>query len=665
MANDITIADSVWEKIAEGITTVRNASSSFNKDMSITLQKLETLNKTKAVLRVEANQAKHELEEAEKQFQNTGKAADKMALQTASLRFDDLKNNLGFLTDNIKNTEKSMNDLVGTASKADNRVGGLNLGGVLKGLAGSELVQMAINTGLNVAATGISSALGSNAGNIFNSTVNDAITGAVAGFAVAGPAGAAVGGLAGGTLGFVNGKVDEYKEKDDVYKAKVKSEADGILQGQNDESTKSQLLSMQKEDDKFEIKNMVGGNDRVTQSIMSDVTNLSSDIPLEYNQLMAVTKTLLHYNKPENVKSMLKTLSDAGAGLNMDGDGINQIASDLGILGKKSKITESDLSALESGNIDIGKYIGSSEIANGLNGQEAVSKILEGLNKEFNGKTAEKAETTSGKKILLENLLDTNLVAEGDSFNAKERESLDNQIKFQRDHGMELYFMRSKIGESNGDLQLTSDNNYINEMSKMLTGQTILKNGIDINKASSIKGDRSGWWLNELLGVAKVKADDATETSLINQNKEASNLDLYANIQIEVNQDEKNYSYDWNLAQASSKGRAEANKNFKGPGVNVFATSVFGLGGLPINLSPAEGKGEATGIFRVPYNNFPALLHEGETVSTAVEARSAKYGSSVTITGNSFVVREEADIDKIARAFVEKLAKISAVAMVS
>ena len=66
-------------------------------------------------------------------------------------------------------------------------------------------------------------------------------------------------------------------------------------------------------------------------------------------------------------------------------------------------------------------------------------------------------------------------------------------------------------------------------------------------------------------------------------------------------------------------------------------------------------KGFAYGLSYVPYDNFPALLHEGERVLTASEARTAKNtGSSPTITGNNFIVREEADIEKIAKEIVRQ-----------
>lgn len=63
----------------------------------------------------------------------------------------------------------------------------------------------------------------------------------------------------------------------------------------------------------------------------------------------------------------------------------------------------------------------------------------------------------------------------------------------------------------------------------------------------------------------------------------------------------------------------------------------------------------AVGIDYVPYDNFPALLHQGERVQTAVEARSERSSQTITITGNSFTVREEADIDRVASALLEKI----------
>ena len=65
-------------------------------------------------------------------------------------------------------------------------------------------------------------------------------------------------------------------------------------------------------------------------------------------------------------------------------------------------------------------------------------------------------------------------------------------------------------------------------------------------------------------------------------------------------------------------------------------------------------RSHAYGLTRVPYDNYPALLHEGERVLTAAEAR--RGGSAVVnITGNQFTVREEADVDRIASAIASRV----------
>ncbi|GCD81931.1 hypothetical protein PTHTG4_09930 [Parageobacillus thermoglucosidasius] len=63
-------------------------------------------------------------------------------------------------------------------------------------------------------------------------------------------------------------------------------------------------------------------------------------------------------------------------------------------------------------------------------------------------------------------------------------------------------------------------------------------------------------------------------------------------------------------------------------------------------------KGYAGGLNYVPYDRFPALLHRGEMVLPRGEAdeyrKGRASGVSVTISGNTFHVRQDSDIQKIA-----------------
>ena len=69
----------------------------------------------------------------------------------------------------------------------------------------------------------------------------------------------------------------------------------------------------------------------------------------------------------------------------------------------------------------------------------------------------------------------------------------------------------------------------------------------------------------------------------------------------------------------------------------------------------------AGGLSYVPYNGYPARLHEGERVLTAEENRafSSGTGGGVVITGNSFTVRQASDIEAIGEAIYQRILRAS------
>ena len=68
-------------------------------------------------------------------------------------------------------------------------------------------------------------------------------------------------------------------------------------------------------------------------------------------------------------------------------------------------------------------------------------------------------------------------------------------------------------------------------------------------------------------------------------------------------------------------------------------------------------KGYAVGLPYVPYDDFPALLHEGERVLTRSEAAAYDAGGGgIQIVVNGLSVREEADVSRIAQELARQLA---------
>lgn len=68
----------------------------------------------------------------------------------------------------------------------------------------------------------------------------------------------------------------------------------------------------------------------------------------------------------------------------------------------------------------------------------------------------------------------------------------------------------------------------------------------------------------------------------------------------------------------------------------------------------ADGSG-AFGLKRVPFNGYRAILHEGERVLTAAEAREQNSGVTLSVRFGDVTVRGERDMDEIAQRIVHEI----------
>lgn len=104
-------------------------------------------------------------------------------------------------------------------------------------------------------------------------------------------------------------------------------------------------------------------------------------------------------------------------------------------------------------------------------------------------------------------------------------------------------------------------------------------------------------------------------------------------------------------------------------GAAVISSAIRSLDVSPkVNVVVMGGGtgGFAWGLNRVPYNDFPAYLHEGERVLTAEQARQQDGAGSPSampvINVSNLTVREEADVFKIAQEIAREIALAQKVA---
>ena len=149
--------------------------------------------------------------------------------------------------------------------------------------------------------------------------------------------------------------------------------------------------------------------------------------------------------------------------------------------------------------------------------------------------------------------------------------------------------------------------------------------------------------IGELMARARAQGENAYMESEGYQLQRDTNLQLIKNIQEDTALKEEYYNTGALMGEQFSKGLLSTVQFDPMQAIN-----------RTISTSGTES-GYAYGLNRVPYDNFLVRLHEGEKVLTASEARQQKNTPTINITGNSFAVREEADIDKVAQAIFDKV----------
>jgi hypothetical protein len=106
----------------------------------------------------------------------------------------------------------------------------------------------------------------------------------------------------------------------------------------------------------------------------------------------------------------------------------------------------------------------------------------------------------------------------------------------------------------------------------------------------------------------------------------------------------------WLFGQAATLGMKAV--GYTEDGTPIRGHNVFGETCPSAEAPP----GNAYGLSYVPYNGYLSYLHEGERVLTASQNREYKRGGGgVVINMNGVVVREEADIERIAAELYRRI----------
>ena len=534
-----------------------------------------------------------------------------------------------------------------------------------------------------------------------------------------------LGGLAGAVIGGgIGALIDKFsgdKSKDDDIKKEFKNYAidkyNDVLEKRNEELIEGSSMAGNFQTNSNRMRFFLGNS----ADTYLDKVNRQTDSPYTKNEQLGLYYAL--HNKvvdAQETSKAVEMLQSIGEGASLTADELTSIALTLSDMQKADQATIEMIDSFQNGSVDVYQELANEkgitseqarlQVQNGqISGQEASEAVLNAMY----GATANEGLSTYEQKALTwENSLKSLNEAEGEGYNSEREAQLEQNISWFEEHKQELLNYKKEIGRGKAQLDNALDQHMIEQMDAFLKDpyknetdglydensyldrRLILENNwsmIGIKRQEEFAKSEEGMSLynaNANLAQSVVENSIVTFTQdiyameSIFSESVSNTLDrvkTYANAILADAIEKNNMSVNMNnlgdINAAIENGDLQKNgysQNVLGKYIDKYDSYTFGhnAGGSSAMYRAKRNSGipgssmyasTAFGLERVPYDNYPTLLHQGEQVLTAQQVRQQKNIPSVTVTGNQFVIREEADITKVAKAFVAEMQKAYAI----
>lgn len=692
MSNKAEVVLSLKDNYSSTMKKIVETNRKFETDLAGMQKKLSEFNRIKVDLKFDLKKAKAELDDARKKFEEFGDAASEAEYKVAQGNYEDVCDSLKRVQKEINNTKKGMDELSGLSSKASNS-GTNSTSNIGKALFGSQLANQLSSSLSNALGQYITSAYGSATGETFSNILTGVSSGAIGGAALGSiipglgtAVGAAVGAAIGGISGVINDLNSKQKTSDSYFQSTVQDIYNDVIENRGTMLSEGAALAGTRETTQMAFSNLLrkeaAASGRTESEYAADflekVNEFSRKTPFMYDELTSLSKTMLTYGYGSgDIFDLLTKVGDAGAALGLDSSEKNAVATIIGRMNLTDKVTAEYVNSLQARGIKVIDYIReslepslgaltnadiNSMISSGeLSGQAVAKVILEYMGTEYSGAMEAMQYSYEGLLSTLEGWDDEMQAALGSGYTERRKEQMQTQIGWYEQNADDLKRMYSLVGEYEADLVGAKEKAMRESMDDLLERTEGITDPSEMSRE---------------LYDAIVKAQTDYYDSEAYGELYSSQLSLVETIQNDIGLIQANYDAGEALGKAFSKGW-KSGASSASSGLNRSTESYFETeagkevseeyqygtyGSYPVPPPPSPN-GYAFGIARIPYNDYTARLHEGERVLTAAEARrmDAGSGASVVITGNTFVVRDESDIDLIAETICERLKEAEAI----
>ena len=662
MPTDASIAMSAMDNLSQAVIGMKNSMTDFRGDVVKLEQELEELNDILSSTKTRFSAATEEVKAAKKAYQELGDSVDEAQRQVARADWEKAESNLRSLRQEYSRVEKQVRSTTqefenasGAASRTQNRAGG---SGIMAQLDQAGVWQMLGQTASQWANALAGSALGNAGGTLFSGALSGAGSGATIGTMLGGPGiGTAVGAALGGAVGLIGGAAQNFENKNAAFKSYVQEATQGQLQEMQTSITSGSATASQRELDAIAFNRLLG--EGVGDQYLADMRALAASTPLQYGDLTAMSQAMApgFANDPSRMLELLTGIGNAGSALGIDASGMSAMAQALSTMQSSGNANLDSLNRFQERGVDvIGMMAASLGVSSGdiydmiskgkISGQEAVDMIQEGLG-QYSGAMEEMSKTYSGLQSTLEDAQAEMDNAYGEGYNDTRKQGLQEEINWlSGDSGAMLQEANRAMGAWQAELE-NSKEEYIRKAVDEVLNSDEYQQLMDEGSTESVAEAGRMLMAAKVQGMNEYNASEGAELMVQYE------IALAENIRDDTRTDEAYWNAGLRKGEAYSLGLAEGGLKDIGAKLAEFDETSAG------QAMYGTGSGHAYGLSRVPYDNYAAILHQGERVLTARQAREMDSGRvsgpiSVTVTGQ-WSVRGESDLDAIGFAIANAL----------
>ena len=556
--------------------------------------------------------------------------------------------------------EKEFQTTMSRNSNANAGAGLSGAAGMMKSLAKAGLGSMLGGAVGDLMGGMATSAFGSTVGGAIGSIGGNALSGAAMG-SIAGPIGTAVGAAVGGLTGAIQALNNRQQQADDLFRNEVQSLYNTTTAEMQDKISNGSAYAAERENYKRNYASMT--DDEMGKKLYESIMKYGDTTPYDTSVMLGKGMEMLSYGiDKKNVPEFMDIIGNIAMGDANKFSGLSYAISQSMAAGKlnaqdKNQMVGYGFNPLEfvAKNQGVSIAEATKMMSDGKITSDMLVEALRTATSEgerYHDAVNAMSDTFSGLQGQLESAKKNIEIAMGEGYNEARKKGMEKEIEaYNGDLGEKMKNAYSMVGAYEAEMENQYQQSIINAM------QDATKR-IEEEGLTGIEAEKVMW-------EAKTQAEIDYKNSEEYQKKLQAEKSLVANIQSSLSESGEYLKFGQAMAEQFSKGwqsgrlsnatsdvRAQISKE----GVSGYINSIFANAykGTPGGVS--SSRKHAAGLKRVPYDGYVAELHEGESVLTRVEA-DKRSGGSVTIAklADQIVVREEADIDKIARALVRNM----------